>query len=131
MATKLDTLPIRVDFTCYRGDDWTRAFEVVTPSGPLDMTGWTGIMQVRDHVDGPVRVAASSANGRITTGPQSNSNGRTWQLLVYLTHGDTAKLPPGFVGRYDIELTKPDGNKQSFYFGEFRVEGDISKGGGS
>lgn len=132
MATKLDTLPIRVDFTCYRGDDWTRCFEPVAinpadgTSEPIDMTGWTGVMQIRDHIDGPVRATASSGNGRITTGPQSNSSGRTWQLMVYLSRTDTAKLSPGYVGRYDIELTKPDGNRTSFYYGVFRVEGDIS-----
>lgn len=123
-------LPIRVDFVAYRGDDWTRMFEPVYDNAgvgtALDMTGWTGRMHVREAPDGPILAEASSANGQVTTGPQSGS-GRTWQLLVYLTAAQTAALPAGFIGQYDIELTKPDGKIQSFYYGSFCCEGDVTK----
>ena len=129
------TLPIRVDFTAYRGDDWTRMFEPVyrdTSTGEmqaLDMTGWTGRMQIResDSDDAPVLLEVNSAMGRVICGPQSGG-GRTWQLLVYITAAQMRTLPPGLVAYYDIELTKADGKTQTFYFGSFCVEGDISRG---
>lgn len=129
MSTTPTTFPIRVDETCYRGDTWTRAYEpMVFPAGvPIDMTGWTGKMQIRDAIDGAVYLTASSGNGRITTGPQDNGQGTTWQLMVHLTNADTAALPAGFVGRYDIELTKADGAVVTFYYGAFTVEGDVTK----
>lgn len=133
MTTTLDHLPIRVDFTCYRGDAWTRLFHPIAvnrltgETAPVDMTGWTGRMQVRDDVDGPIRVTASSANGRITTGSQDNGQGTEWQMMVHLDAGDTGGLPPGFIGRYDIELTRPDGSVTTWYYGVFRVEGDITR----
>ena len=132
MATKPNALPISVNFVCYRGDDWTRMFEPIAfPAGggagaAIDMTGWTGRMQIRAEADAAILLEASSANGRIITGPQSGSD-RTWQLLVYLSDGDTSSLPAGFVGRYDIELTKTDGKANTWYAGAFCVEGDITR----
>ncbi len=133
MNKNLLNVPIRVDEACYRGDSWTRAYEPVAypPDGenvgPVDMTGWAGKMQIRDAIDGAVYLTASSGNGRITTGPQDNGQGTTWQLMVHLTNADTAALPAGFVGRYDIELTKADGAVVTFYYGAFTVEGDVTK----
>lgn len=127
------TLPIRVDFDAYRGDDWTRMFEpiydVAGVATALDMTGWTGRMQIResDADDAPVLLEVNSAMGQVICGPQSGG-GRTWQLLVYITAAQTASLPAGLVAYYDIELTKTDGKKTTFYFGSFCVEGDISRG---
>lgn len=126
------TLPIRVDFVAYRGDDWTRMFEPIYDSGgvatPLDMTGWTGRMQVResDADDAPVLLEVNSSNGQIICGPQSGG-GRTWQLLVYITAAQMRTLPAGLVAYYDIELIKADGKTQTFYHGPFCVEGDITK----
>lgn len=132
MSTIPETLPIRINETCYRGDAWTRAYQPVEHDGltptatPTDMTGWTGRMQVRDKVDGTVYLEASSANGRITTGPQDNGQGTSWNLLVFFSATDTRSLPAGFVGLYDIELTRPDGTVATWYHGAFCVEGDVT-----
>lgn len=127
-----NSLPIRVDFEAYRGDDWTRMFEPVYVSAgvatALDMTGWTGRVQIResDADDAPVLLEVNSTNGQVICGPQSAS-GRTWQLLVYITAAQMRMLPPGLVAYYDIELTKADGKVQTFYGGDFCVQGDITK----
>lgn len=126
MTTTSSTLPIRVDFTCYRGDDWTRMFEPITTAGAVDMTGWTGRMQIRAEEDDTVLLEASSTNGRVTTGPQDNGQGTTWQLMVHLTDTDTATLPT-IQARYDIELTRDDGKVATWYHGYFLIEPDITK----
>lgn len=134
MTHRPSQLPIRVNFVAYRGDDFTRMFEpqyrdpFTNQMVALDMTGWTGRMQVResDADDAPVLLEISSANSRIICGPQSGG-GRTWQLLAHITAVQMRTLPPGLVAYYDIELTKADGKKQTFYFGDFCVEGDITK----
>lgn len=133
-ASRPHKLPIQVDFVAYRGDDWTRMFEPVYRDAStgemqaLDMTGWTGRMQIRESsaLDSPLLLEVTSDNSQIITGPQSGG-GRTWQLLVYLSAANTRSLPPGLVAYYDIELTKADGKRQTMYYGSFCVEGDISK----
>lgn len=135
MATsKPNKLPIKYDIEVYRGDDFTRMFELqyrdtsTNTMIALDMTDWTGRMQVRESdADGaPVLLELSSAMGQIICGPQSGG-GRTWQMMVHLTAANTRSLPPGLVAYYDIELTKADGKTQTFYYGDFCVEGDITK----
>ena len=130
------SLPVRVDFVAYRGDDWTRMFEpmyldsVTGQMTPLDMTGWDGRMQVRQTTadGGTVLLSLTRYQGNLILGPQSGG-GRTWQLLVYIPRVLMNTLPPGLVASYDIELKKPDGKVQTFYYGDFCVEGDITKGG--
>ena len=127
-------LPIRVDFDAYRGDDWTRLFDVTysdestNTAQSIDMTGWTGRMQIResDADDAHVLLEVNSADSQITCGPQL-INGRIWQMVVYLTAAQTRTLPAGLVAYYDIQLTKADGKVQTFYFGDFCVQGDITK----
>ena len=133
MATFAPPGPIRWDETCYRGDIWERGYQQYAkdPSDGtttvIDWTGYTARMQIRDHVDGPVLFTATTENGRITMGPQSNDYGDTWQMWVHLEPHDTRAFPPGYIGRYDIELTGPDGRVRTEYWGTWKVEGDITK----
>lgn len=124
--------PIRVDEACYRGDDWDRAYQQMArnptddTTSVIDWTGYTVRMQIRDEVDGPVLFTASTSNGRITVGPGSNVYGDTWQMWIHLSESDTRSFPAGYVGRYDIEFTAPDGKIRTEYFGIWRVEGDVT-----
>ena len=82
---------------------------------------------VRDTDDGPIRLEASTANARMLLGPQDNGYGTTWQVWVRFAPEHTATLPAGFIGVYDLELTRPDGFRQTYRKGRFKVEGDVTR----
>lgn len=127
-------LPVRYDMTVYRGDPYTRMFNIVYldetgTAQTLDTTGWTGLMVVRkDRLSKTGTLfSGSTSNGRLTTGVQTDGV-YTWCLMVSMTETDTAleTLPAGFVGVYDIELRDTSSRKVTVYTGTFCVEGDVS-----
>jgi hypothetical protein len=72
----------------YRGDTWTRAWELKDAAGdPIDLTGASARLQVRD-ASGAVVISASTADGRLTIQPAA---GRIDLLVPYSATG----LAPG------------------------------------
>lgn len=135
MATTTDlNLPVLVNETAYRGDAWLRQYRIWWrddngAAQMLDTTGWTARMEIkRTAADQTPLLVATTENGRITTGLQSDPYGE-WCLMVYLPGSDLSDaLWAGLVARYDIELTDPSGRRVTFYYGQFQVENDVTRG---
>lgn len=125
-------LPVRYDMTVYRGDPYTRMFNIVYTdetgtAQTLDTTGWSGVFAVRLSRAAKVNTLfiGRTTDGRLTTGIQTDGV-YTWCLMLSMTEADTEAFTPGYVGVYDIELRDTSGRKVTVYTGQFCVEGDVS-----
>lgn len=92
--------PGRYDFTIYQGASFDRTFTWQTgdPATAVNLTGYTGRMQIRQAVGSPAAVIElTTSNGRMTLG------GAAGTVAIAITAADTADLAAGqFV--YDLEL---------------------------
>lgn len=130
--SKPHALPIRYDLRVYRGDTlermiaiWYRADGIALL---LDTAGWTARMQVRPEKNsGTVTLNATTENGYLSTGIRENADGRRWCFHMNIPGEAIGKIPGGFIGYYDIEFTDPTGRRQTFYYGDFLVEGDVTR----
>jgi hypothetical protein len=90
----------------YRGDTWTRAWELRDAAGnPIDLTGASARLHVRDAA-GAVVIAASTTDGRLTITPAS---GRIDMLVPYSATG----IAPGSY-RFDLEVTHASGLRRTY-----------------
>ena len=82
-----------------QGATWTLTIVYNNPDGtPIDLTGYTGRMQLRTKFDSTAVLTLSTANGGIViTGP-------TGQIAITATATQTQAINPGLY-LYDLELT--------------------------
>jgi hypothetical protein len=113
-------LPKRYDITVYQGD--TFKFKTVfnqppvdpeTTGLPVDITGWTGLCQVKDDTNQQLISATVTV-----TNPTGGE--------VEVDFGDTS-LVPGGEYKYDLEMTDSGLNKRTFIGGKFIVVEDITE----
>jgi hypothetical protein len=103
----------------YRGDTWTRAWELRDAAGsPIDLTGASVRLQVRD-ASGAVVIAASTTDGRIILMPAS---GRIDMLVPYSATG----LVPGSY-RFDLEVTHASGLRRTYEQDTLIVLEDVTR----
>ncbi len=90
------------NFEIEQGATWTREILVKDSLGvPIDLTGITARMQIRDTVESSsFLIELSTANGRITV------NGPAGELTLTISAVDTAALMTG--GVYDLEIVNVD-----------------------
>lgn len=92
--------PGRYDMTIYQGASFDRTFTWQTgnPATNVNLTGYTGRMQIRQTVASPSTVLElTTSNGRMTFG------GSAGTVAITVTATDTAALAPGMYV-YDLEL---------------------------
>lgn len=103
----------------YRGDTWQRAWVLKDASGaPLDLTGATARLHVRD-AEGAKVMEASTSDGRLTLQP---SLGRVDLLMPKEATG----IAPGSY-RFDLELTFPSGIRRTYEQATLIVLEDMSR----
>lgn len=89
-----------------RGDTWDRTWIITDEAGaPLDLTGATARLHVRDGADA-LMFAASTANGHLTITPAA---GRIDMRVPKELTG----IAPGTY-RFDLEVTYPDGRRYTY-----------------
>jgi len=104
----------------YRGDTMRRAWIIRdSDKAPIDLTGVTARVHIRD-ADGALRIAASTADGRITITPLE---GRIDMLVEY----PITAIEPGSY-RYDLEVTHADGTRQTYAQRVLIIYEDMSRG---
>jgi hypothetical protein len=124
MAT--DTFPLPHELIVQQGGYFEERYEDRDTTGAVvDYTGWTGVMQVRDAPGGTLRWEGSTADGRLVVGAQDDGLGTTWQVLISIPDSDTATLPAGYIGRYELRLTDTSGRPHPYLKGKISVEGAI------
>lgn len=124
-------LPAYFDETIYQGDAFNPAYRIwyEDENGEpalLDTTGWTGRMGIKAKKNDTEYVLHSDDGDiTVTTGIQGTGE-NAYCLEVYISAANTASLPAGMIGVYDIELTDPAGLPRTYLAGAMCVEGDVT-----
>lgn len=122
----------RYDITLEQGATFDLPLRYRTPSGtPVDLTGYTARMQVREAPASSVFVEFNSSltsNGfiLITGSAENREDGANGNLRVFMTAANSAALAR-FAGRYDLELRDASGYVTRLIEGQFRVEPEITR----
>lgn len=115
--------PGRYDFTIYQGASFDRVFtwQVGDPATAVNLTGYTGRMQVRAAVGSPTTIVElTTSNGRMTLG------GAAGTITLAITASDTAALAPGqYV--YDMEMVSSGGEVTRLLEGRATVSAEVTR----
>lgn len=98
---------------------------------PVDMTGYTAHMQVRESPRSAVTLEFTSnlsTSGFIFLAgpPERREDGANGNLRLFMTSANTTGLNQ-FSGRYDLELTSSGGYTTRLLEGQFRIESEITR----
>jgi hypothetical protein len=103
-----------------RGDTWLRTWDLQDEDGtPIDLTGASARVQVRDWTDALV-LSASTADGRLTISPTIG------RVQMAAPAAATAALAPGRYA-FDFELSWPDGTRVTYESATLLVQEDVAR----
>jgi hypothetical protein len=89
---------------------------------PINLTGWSAKMQVRERVrDGDVVLECSTANGRITLG------GTAGTITIVAQDEVTALLPEMPKAVYDLELISGGGEVTRLLRGQVEIAPEVTR----
>ncbi len=96
---------------------------------PIDMSGYTAKLQVRELPQFPLLVefnTALTANGFIyLSGPaEEREDGANGNLRLFMTAANSANIG-AFVARYQLNITDSDGVVTPLIEGRFEVQGSV------
>ena len=118
------TKPAKLKLTIYQGATFRKRLTWRTPSKvPIDLTGCTARMQVREDYGSPLPLLElTTENGGVTIDPVE-----TGVLHLYLSDADTsACLWDG--GVFDIEIVHPSGDVTRLMQGSVSVSPEVTRG---
>jgi hypothetical protein len=110
-------MPVRLDIALQRNEDWSRILTISDAAGPVDITGWTFLMQVRPRLSQTLLITAAEIE--IIDAP----NGKISIFLARLSTGDnlqTVQLP------YDLIAIEPDEYQTAFLTGYIILSRGVS-----
>lgn len=122
--------PVLQDIYVYRGDSfdffftvynrvWDAGTSTYVRGTAKDLTGWTGISQIRATED----AAEPLVNMTVTITDQAVTPGG---VLISMTPVQTQPLPTTG-GKWDVQLTSNTGAVRTFYRGAVLVDKDVSR----
>ncbi|HAM24485.1 MAG TPA: hypothetical protein DCM51_02850 [Actinobacteria bacterium] len=111
--------PGRLDLICYQGADFDFQITWTVSGSPVNLTGWTGRMQVRKIPGAP------SATLSLTSGSGITLGGAAGTVLVAATATQTAAIIPGTY-KYDLELVNGS-HVTRLVQGDFTVIAEVTK----
>jgi hypothetical protein len=113
--------PARYNLTCYQGATFDQTFTVSIDNAPMNLTGYSAAMQVRETID------SSSAAVSLTNGSGITLGGTAGTIQVVIAATATSALTEDqYV--YDLELTSGGGIKDRYLMGTFIVSGEVTRG---
>ena len=115
--------PGRYDFTIYQGASFDRTFtwRVGASSTLVNLSGYTGRMQVRSTVGAPTTIVElTTSNGRMTLG------GAAGAIALAITATDTTTLAAGqYV--YDMEMVSSGGEVTRLLEGRATISAEVTR----
>lgn len=113
--------PARYNMTCFQGATFDKTFTIEIDNVPLDLTGYSSAMQVRQTIDSSSAVISLTAGTGITLG------GTAGTIRTVIASTATAALSAGqYV--YDLEITSGGGVVDRVLEGTFIVDGEVTRG---
>lgn len=113
-----DFRPANYNIQIWRNDTWSQVFLLTANEVPIDLTGSTVEIQVRQRPNSETALLTlTEANGAITVGGVDD-NQITINYGVDIAAGS-------FV--YDMTVLFPNGNEKTYIWGNFIVYEDITK----
>jgi len=119
MASIVQFTPQNVDYTIWQGDTWQPGTITVTASGtPIDFTGWTATMEIRNAISNDVALT-------LTSNPAA---GIAMSSVGVITLSMTATQTSALIGeyRYDLQTTNTSGAIRTFLYGVINVTSDTT-----
>ena len=89
-------------------------------NAPIDLTGYTARMQIRQKVSSSVSLALTTENGRITLGDTDGT------ITLTVSASDMTALPAGPY-TYDLELVSGAGIVSRLLMGTFVVRSEVTR----
>ena len=112
--------PGRYNITVYKGTTFQLSPVWKVDNLPVDLTGYSAKMQVRQFTDSSVLVELSTANGRAVI------SAGLGQIALTLTATETAALAANTY-QYDLNLTSPSGYVYKILQGAFVVNDSVTQ----
>jgi hypothetical protein len=112
--------PGRYNITIYKGTTFQLSPVWKVDNLPVDLTGYTALMQVRQFTDSSVTVELSTANGKIVIAPGLG------QINLTLTSAQTTAIAANTY-QYDLNLTSPNGYVYKILQGAFVVNNSVTQ----
>lgn len=113
-----DLRPAQYNIKIWRNDTWSQTFAILADTTPVDLTGCTIVIQVRQTPSSAtVDLTLSTANSSISIGGL-NRNQITLNKKVDVAAGSYV---------YDMNVTFPSGEVKTYIWGNFIVQEDITK----
>jgi hypothetical protein len=127
----LTTLPGRYDIITQQGVTYDLPIAYRDVAGtPIDLTGYTARIQVRELPSFPVLVEFNSAltsNGFIflAGAAEDREDGANGNLRLFLTASNSANIAP-LVARYQLNITDSEGYVTPIIEGRFEIQGSVT-----
>lgn len=109
------------NFTIKQGATFRKPFQWIADGVPVDMTGWTARMQIREEVDSEIVISElTTENGGITIDPLQG------KIDLYLSPEQTSQL--NFESAvYDIELVDQVGEVYRDIEGKIKLSLEVTR----
>lgn len=116
--------PASIDLTIYQGSTFSQTFQWKTgnPSTPVDLTGYTARMQIRERIISPTAIISlTTENGGIVFTDSVNG-----QFKIEMSAETTASF--SFKnGVYDIEFVSPSGFVRRLFEGSVTLSPEVTR----
>jgi hypothetical protein len=109
-----------VNFVCPQGSTFRRTLTWKTGVTPINLTGYSARMQVRETHDSSTVVASITSGNGITLG------GSAGTIELYLSNTTTANIRSGLYV-YDLEVVAPNGDVSRLIEGKFEVTPEVTR----
>jgi hypothetical protein len=131
-------IPSRLDFTCWTNSDYSEEFPFLDGDDPVDLTGYSFVMQIKTAVGVASALAALNTVASATLEgiyPVEPTNGyiqvRIDQETLYNMYGNVE--PTVLVGDeirlpYDMIATLPGGDEEIWLYGYINLRKGITNG---
>ncbi len=112
--------PGTYNITCPQGATFDRTFTITVNGLPMNLTGYTAAMQVRETYDSTATVLSLTSGTGITLG------GTAGTIAIVASSTATSSIDEGFY-QYDLEITSGGGVTDRLLQGKFVVTPQVTR----
>jgi hypothetical protein len=108
-------------FTIDQGATWRRVLKWLKEGNPVDLTGFTARMEIRDKVGGALLHRLDTENGGLSLGGDEGS-------IVLHVPADVSSAWSWRTGAYDLELIAENGDVTRLIQGGVQINPEVTTG---